>query len=159
MSKVKIYKIVNDEDNNIYIGSTIQPLYKRFNEHKKRWRRKDLTQYSSSLLFNKYGYEKCKIILIEEFYIINIEERKKKEQEFIDKFKNICVNKYKVITTPDYLKEKQKEYYENKKKKIEENQESYKAKRNEKINCDICNKCICKGSFKRHIKLIHTNNI
>ena len=30
----KIYKIVNDVDDDIYIGSTTQPLCKRFGDHK-----------------------------------------------------------------------------------------------------------------------------
>ena len=34
--KGKIYKIVNTENNNIYYGSTIQPLHKRLNEHRNK---------------------------------------------------------------------------------------------------------------------------
>ena len=154
-TKYKIYKIVNSEDDYIYIGSTKQPLYKRWNDHKKRWRRKDLTQYRSSILFDKYGYEKCKIILIEEFDFINEEERNKKEQEFIDKFKNICVNKNHVFITEEYLKEKIKGYTE----KYKENTKIKRSiKGKEKVNC-CCGKILSKYSLSRHLKIFHQDDL
>ena len=64
-SNAKIYKIINDIDHQIYVGSTIQSLNRRFSVHKndaKLHPERKLYKY-----FTKYGIEHFKIILIKLF--------------------------------------------------------------------------------------------
>jgi predicted GIY-YIG superfamily endonuclease len=133
---VKIYKIINSVDDRVYIGSTIQPLYKRWNEHKKRYRKKETTQYSSSILFNDYGYDNCKMILENEIEVNDKFERNKIEREYIDKYKNCCVNLHMPFKTEDELKQDIKAYSLNAKDKRTKRD----AIRLEKVCCDICSK-------------------
>lgn len=127
----KIYKLWSPEGDNIYIGSTTQPLYARFHHHKK-----NLT-CSSKILFEKYN--DVKIELIECCPCDNKEELNKKEGEYIRKLD--CVNKTIAgRTNAEYKKdnkekinEKRKEYCENNKKKIKEHSKKYYENNKEKI--------------------------
>ena len=83
MSKF-IYKIVpkcEHEENEIYIGSTKQPLSVRLSKHKhdyKRWKDGRYNYVSSFNLFDKYGLNDCEIIELEKCQedITNTELRK-----------------------------------------------------------------------------------
>jgi hypothetical protein len=81
-----IYKIVNDIDDEIYIGSTKNELRKRFHGHKrlavKKPERNGLYQFVA-----ENGWECCRIILIEEFVWENRNLQLKMEQQFIDLLK------------------------------------------------------------------------
>jgi hypothetical protein len=128
-SNAKIYTIrFIDNDNNIYIGSTIQPLAVRFGGHKKVV--SSLYEYIQDVYNGDWS--KCYIELYECFKCNNKEQLNKREGEVIRDFmKN---NEYKVInkriegrTRKEYiqdnkeiLKKKYKEYYENNKDKIKE---------------------------------------
>ncbi len=92
---LKIYKIVNDINDDIYIGSTKQPLYKRFHDHKqnaKKYPERNLYKF-----INEIGDNHFRIILIEECEFINREYQNKKEQEFIELLKPV-LNKKNVIS-------------------------------------------------------------
>jgi len=125
----KIYKLICDNSDLIYIGSTTQPLYKRLNEHKKR-------NISSKKLFELGN---VKIILIEEVKCDNNEQLIKREQYYIDKYKNNIINdknaytdqKEYYIKNKDNIKDKRKEYYIKNKNKIKEYRIKNKEKRKE----------------------------
>ncbi len=64
-SKGKIYKITNDFNNEVYVGSTCDTLIKRFSNHKidsKKERLKDINLYK---LINEIGFDRFRIELIE----------------------------------------------------------------------------------------------
>lgn len=89
-SKGKIYKIENDIDDEIYIGSTVQPLCKRWECHKR-----NCNNGESSKLYNlmrEYGVEHFKIILVEEYPCDNVEQLTQKEAEYIKQLGTL--NKY-----------------------------------------------------------------
>ena len=127
----KIYKLWSPEGDDLYIGSTTQPLYARLSEHKKK--RETCT---SKILFEKY--DDVRIELIESFPCENKDELNKREGEYIRN--NICVNKVIAGRTKEeyyednkeklkeYMKEYDKEYYKNNKEKIKEYQENNKQK-------------------------------
>jgi hypothetical protein len=134
----KIYKIVCNESNNIYYGSTIQPLYKRINDHKKAYRRylKDKFHYLTS--FEIIKNNNFNIILVENINCNSKEELEKIERIYIDN--NICINKYRPTRTKkeyceehkDHLNELQKIYYEENKETISnQRKEKYKLMTNE----------------------------
>ncbi len=122
----KIYKICSLKTDKIYIGSTTQPLYKRFGEHKKDRNKKNTCK--SNVLLN--NYDDCKIVLIENIECNNKEELIKRERYYIDLYKDIIINKYIPLQTD-------KEYYENNKEKINEQTKKYyetnKEKRKEQM--------------------------
>ena len=87
--KGKIYKITDIGYNKCYIGSTIQPLYKRFSHHR------DTFEYggcSSAVIFKEYGKDNCKIELIEDYPCSNREQLKARKGYYVEKLK--CVNKF-----------------------------------------------------------------
>jgi hypothetical protein len=114
----KIYKLICDNSDLIYIGSSTQPLYKRLNQHKKR------NECSSKKLFELGN---VKIILIEEVKCENKEQLLKCEQYYIDKYKNNIINTINAYTD-------QKDYYINNKDKILNRQKDYDNKNKDKIN-------------------------
>jgi len=77
-SNGKIYKIIDESNGDIYIGSTVQELRMRFLTHG---------------MFKRYNKNKnnCKIILIERYPCKSKRELEIKEQYWMDNI--ICINK------------------------------------------------------------------
>jgi hypothetical protein len=151
--KIKIYKIVNNKDDRVYIGSTKQPLYKRWNNHKNRWRKKDLPQYMSSVLFDFCGYENCCIILEAEVDVENIEYARKVEREYIDKYESSCVNKYLPYKTEQEILTDKTQYKKNRDLIIKTDE--FKQGRNMRQCCVLCKKELSISCVGRHYKLLH----
>ena len=112
----KIYKLWSPEGNEIYIGATIQPLYKRFHHHK------SARGSSSKILFEKYN--DVRIELVEEYSCDNKEQLTKREGEHIRNTN--CINKNVAGRT-------QKEYNEDNKEKISEQKKEYRENNKDKI--------------------------
>jgi group I intron endonuclease len=84
-SKGKIYKILNTIDGEIYVGSTCQPLSKRFYEHKRDHKRE---KFSRLLIYDhmlNHGEEHFYIELLENCPCHSREELRAKEGEWIRK--------------------------------------------------------------------------
>ena len=153
-SKSKIYKLVSPHTEKVYIGSTIQPLYKRKGSHKSKfqaWKNGTNPYNLSSFRLFEFGIDDVDIVLIENCPCSSIEELHAKECEHIKK--QDCVNK--CIPTRTY-----KQYYEDNKEKksardaayYQANKEAIDKKRNEKIVCEICKSTISKKSLPQHKK-------
>lgn len=110
----KIYRVVNTENETIYIGSTCQTLSNRFSRH-------------------NYKGNGNKIILIENYACNCCEELRMREQQVIEKYQNLA-NQIKAYISPEYRKEYEKEYRENNKEKISQKNKEYKEKNKEKIS-------------------------
>jgi len=132
-SKSKIYTIrFIENDNNIYIGSTTQPLAVRFGGHKR------ILSILYKHIQEKYNgdWSKCYIELYEELKCDNKEQLMKREGEVIRDF--IRNNEYEVLniriegrTRIEYYednKEKMKEYKQNNKEKFKEYYENNKER-------------------------------
>lgn len=119
----KIYKIepLNGEEGEIYIGSTTKDnLMDRFNTHKSRYKRylnglsKSITSF---YLFQKYGIDNCKIILLELVNANDKNELHSREAHYIKTLK--CVNKNIPLRDRrqyyiDTIEKKRKYYVDNK---------------------------------------------
>jgi predicted GIY-YIG superfamily endonuclease len=81
--KGKIYKLVDNTNGNIYIGSTIQSLSKRKSQHKEI-----KNKCKSKLIINNGDYD---IILIENYPCSSKEELFARERYFIENIE--CINK------------------------------------------------------------------
>ena len=79
----KVYKIVNDVDDKIYIGSTCNPLYKRLYGHKSRGKgwQPEFTFYHH---LNKVGWDNVRIILIENYPCKTMDELRARERYHYD---------------------------------------------------------------------------
>ena len=140
----KIYKIeaINGEEGDIYIGSTTKELLsQRMDTHRsdyKKYLNGKHDNITSFKLFNKYGVENCKIILIELVNVNSKDELLSREAYYIKSLD--CVNKCIPLQTTkewresnrekvkQYSKKYRKEYYENNKDKIKEYYEDNKDK-------------------------------
>ena len=81
----KIYKLVNDVNDDIYVGSTCGTLRLRKSEHKKRSRKKPNMKVYQCV--NECGWDNCRIILVESFPCNNKDELLAREQHWIDELK------------------------------------------------------------------------
>jgi hypothetical protein len=167
----KVYKIepiCEHEEGEIYIGSTTKDyLSKRMVAH-----RKDYTKYkkgmpvftTSFVLFDKYGIENCRIILLETVNCNSKDELFARESHYIRTLK--CVN----IIIPDRTKKEwNKMDYQNNKEKFCKKAKDYAIQNKEKLAlkyretfiCEcgkettICNKNRHNRS-KRHISFIES---
>ena len=133
----KIYKIINEDNEIIYIGSTAQELLcDRYKNHKLK-------------------APNHKIILIQNYPCNSKQELCMKEQQIIEQYSNL-LNKYKAFSS----EEEKKEYYENNKNEIlekskiyyENNKNGKLEKMKVKVKCEYCNCELNKSSLKRHQK-------
>ena len=138
-SQSKIYKIIANGTDNIYIGSTTKLfLSQRMYFHRKNydyWKNKNhgakLAVYD---LFNDFGVEKCQIILIEEYSCKSKDQLRMREQFWITQNKDNCINVNRAYRSRD---NDLKDMRDNSKKKI---------------RCKPCNQIIRKGHIWDHLR-------
>jgi group I intron endonuclease len=109
-SKSKIYKIINDVNDEIYVGSTIRSLCRRMESHRRD--HTDEKRRPNSKLFKlmrEIGTKQFKIILIENYACQNKEELRAREQYYIDLLKP-SLNVYHAVLDVEARKEKHKVY-------------------------------------------------
>lgn len=104
-SKGKIYKLVNDVDDEIYVGSTCLTLAKRFYEHKHSAKYKPLRIHHH---LNEIGWDTVKIILVEEFSCENKMQLLQRERYWIDALKP-TLNKTLPLRTVQEWRDEHKE--------------------------------------------------
>jgi hypothetical protein len=129
----KIYTIRCKLDNSlIYVGSTIQALYKRWDDHKRSYK---YDKYKNILLYikiNELGIDNFYIELYENYNCNNKEELLKKEGEVIRLIgtlnKKIEGRTRKEYRQSNKYKEYNKQYLENNKDRIKQYQQSDKYK-------------------------------
>lgn len=82
----KIYKLINDINADIYVGSTCSPLYKRLGEHKSMAisRRRQSHLYNTML---DIGVQHFRIILVENYPCASKDMLTAREQHWIDNLK------------------------------------------------------------------------
>ena len=113
--QTKIYKIESHLGDKIYVGSTAkQYLSQRLQGHKNAYRRykngKDERLMTSFLLFDEYGVDNCKIVLIEEYPCNNKDAKNAREGHYIKELD--CVNKIITGRTKKEYNEDNKEKYQ-----------------------------------------------
>lgn len=174
----KIYKIISNETDKIYIGSTTKTLDERLRTHKYDYKYYSSGKYHYISSFEIVKYEDCNIILLENFPCNSKKELQEREQHYIKNNLN-CFNKYSALRTKedkqkymkDYnkkynelnfeeLKEKDKIYYELNKEIIKSKNNKHYHQNKEKINedkkikytCSVCGAIIRKSDKSRHEK-------
>ena len=120
----KIYTIRSHQTDDFYIGSTCQPLYKRFGQHKNDY--KNINKIIKMSSYEIIKYNDCYIELLEIYPCSSKVELHKREGELI-RLHN-CVNKCIPSRT-------QKEYHEDNKEIIDIYQKKYREE-NKEINIE-----------------------
>ena len=176
MSISKVYKIINDVDELVYIGSTTQILCKRMVKHRESC--KYGRPYKLYNHMRNIGVEHFKIILIKEYIDISKERLRKKEDKYIKKYNTVlnglnnnysnsskCIHNISRYACKDCKGNGVCEHNKIKGKCVICGGigicEHQKHKENCKIcspkQCDICNKIFAgKSCLTRHLKNIHS---
>ena len=84
-----VYKIINDIDDLIYIGSTADKLCKRMVRHRSDAKRENTKNTKFYTHIKLHGIDNFKIILVEEFKSINRETLRKHEDKYIKEFNTV----------------------------------------------------------------------
>lgn len=144
-TKGKIYKIVAGQSNECYVGSTFNNLKYRFQSHKNNYKAREGggTFTSSHILFEKYGLENCKMILIKEYEVVDRKHLEAYEQLWISKLKSVnlqsafrigfLAQKQYNLDNKGQIYQKHKEYRENNLELITEYQKQYYNENKEDI--------------------------
>lgn len=165
--KGKIYKIISDQIDDIYIGSTTQNLSARIGQHRRNYKEYLLQKRNNCTSFQLIKYNDCKIILLELFPCNCKEELEARERFYIEN--NNCVNRYiPGRTRQEYRKKylelnremiliKKQEYRELHRDELSKKQREYRL-----INKDIIKEksstpfeCKCGGRCQIGKKSIH----
>jgi group I intron endonuclease len=146
--KGKIYKITNDYNDEVYIGSTCDLLTKRFSKHKndsKNEKKKNSPIYK---LMNEIGYERFRIELIENYPYQDKYQLIQREGHYIREIGTLN-KKIEGRTKKQYYEHNKDKILENKKEYYEANKDKIHEKRSLKIACE-CGFIVCKYSITNH---------
>ena len=169
-STAKIYKIINDASDDIYIGATCQPLSKRMAEHRKSMKSKRDNHLKIHQKMLEIGVEHFKILLVAETPCENVEQLRAIEGEYIRELGTLnsqiagkTSNDFKERYYPqkqiyrennrETLKEKSREYYNEKSETIcAKNRQRYNEITSVKMTCDVCGTVHNKKNKPLHLR-------
>jgi len=130
----KIYKLVNNVDNQEYVGSTCNPLHKRKDQHKRRSSANPERPVYKHL--NGIGWEHVEIILVENFPCTSKDELNKRERYWIEKLNPHLNRQIPTRSDKEYRnshKEKSKSYRETHREELREVLQKYRDDHHEEL--------------------------
>lgn len=164
-----IYKLISNNIEKIYIGSTFQNLNKRFSDHKQAYKCYQEGKYRGNMTaFEILKFDDAKIILINTYSNITKKELLDIETDEIKKNISYCVNKQLpsrshkqwLIDNADKMKEYNLENKEHHNKVVrdyhQKNKDKIHQRKNEKINCNLCCKIFSRANKAYHFKKYHS---
>jgi group I intron endonuclease len=135
----KVYKLVNDNDDEIYVGSTTDALHKRMYSHKRDAKAKPNMRVYHHL--NKVGFENVRIVLIELFSCNSREELIRRERHWFDILKPSLNTTLPSRTTQQYrldnretLRKQNKEWEKNNREYVSQKKREWREKNREAYN-------------------------
>jgi len=172
----KIYRIVCNASGKQYIGSTTQPLSKRFSYHRKNYKCYLNDSYCYVSSFEILKNNDCEIVLIEDFPCETKDQLHKRERYWIERL--VCVNrniptrtfkeyytdnrntflersKVRRETHKESIANYQKEYRQQNKEHIQEQTKKWKQNNKDKIHTRVVCECgteIDKNNISAHRK-------
>ena len=172
-SKGKIYKITNDFNNEIYIGSTCDTLVKRYSKHKSDSKNEDRSNIILYKLINEIGFDRFRIELICDYPCDDKYQLLQKESEYIRELGTLNMvipnrtvqehSKDYYIKNKTILNAKHQEYYEQHSEYIKEHKKEYRnnmseeqkkkthERKREKITCE-CGCITARSDIAKHMK-------
>ena len=155
----KIYKIVDNTNNNVYIGSTCKTLKQRLSGHVSDYKRYLKGKYCYVTSFDIFKNDDYEILLVESFPCDYKDELLARERYWTNKID--CINKNKpglfnelgevkynkqyYVEHQDHLKEKVKQYQKDHREQINEWHKQYYADHKDSFNEKQY--CKCGGSY------------
>ena len=127
-NNAKIYKITNDFNDDVYVGSTCDTLVKRFSKHKGDSRDSNKQNRPFYKLINEIGFERFRIQLVEDYPCEDKYQLRQREGHFI---RQIGTLNKKIAGRPD--KEYKKDHYEQNKERILDYHKTYYEQNKERI--------------------------
>ena len=175
----KIYKLIDNTNGNIYIGSTCLSLKERLKYHKDKYNEYKKKETNGATSYHIIKNNDYRIELIENFPCKFKQELLNKEREYIEN--NKCINKLRPITTYQEKLDYDKEWKKNNKDKVkihgqtkyekhrdkilesrkiynEANKDKIKERKSQKIQCDICSSTITRGILAQHKRSLKCKN-
>ncbi len=158
-----IYKIVNDVNSEVYVGSTCQPILTRFNKHISHLKTESKKHRPLYKLMNEIGKEKFYISLVEEYPCSNKSDLLTREGYWIREIGTLNSN-----IAGRSNKEFLQNYYIKNAEKICSQTKEYRRLNEERISERISCECGCKvrrdnisnhKKTKKHIDLMNNINI
>jgi hypothetical protein len=173
-----VYKITGGDE--VYVGSTIQPLSVRWSEHLcyyEKYKEGKRGKCMSYELFDRYEIDNCKMEVLEEWEGEDRTELLFLEKKWINELD--CINKKCPIWTleekkeyqalwrrcnPDKVKKQKEKYIATHEQQVKETSRRYekeKRKRSEehKQRMKEKYKCACGGQFTHQNKAVHSKTI
>ena len=159
----KIYKIVNDINGDIYVGSTTNPLYKRMIKHVCDMKR--FPNYKIYIAMKENGIDHFSIILIELYPCSSLTELRKRENHFIFLL-NPALNTNKAFLSKEerlkYNRNYSKQCYAEHKEECILKYHNYyyekaKYEKQKRVQCQ-CGKTVNKSNISYHLKTNHHKN-
>ena len=141
----QIYSIRSYQSNDVYYGSTVQPLTKRLSAHKNNFKRWKNEKYSYVTSFDIIKYNDCYIELVEKYPCKSKTELQQREGQIIRQNNDAINKKIEGRTQKEYnednkdrIKIQTKEYYNKNKVKIllrhKEHDKEYRNKNKDLIS-------------------------
>jgi hypothetical protein len=160
----KIYKIVSEKSDKVYIGSTCRKyLCERLANHKSSYKNWKAGKGNKTMSFDLIELGDVSIVLLELFPCDTKDELLSRERHYIELYKDIIINKcIPSRTIKEYRednKEKIKEYDRNRPNKKERNE---KVKEKYKINIEkkkIKTICVCGSEYRKGNKSHHEKTL
>ncbi len=150
-SNGKIYKISNDYNDDIYVGSTCDTLVKRFIKHKSKSKTERTKLYN---FINEIGFNRFRIELIEVYPCEDKYQLRQKEDFWIRQIATLNSRGSSPLPIDEILNkqsEYNKQYYIENEEKIKDYKRNLYQKNKEKIVCE-CGCKISKNYLNKHIK-------
>jgi hypothetical protein len=160
-SNGKIYKLVNNVDDKIYVGSTCELLRVRKYKHNYEAKTKPSPAH---IHFNQIGWNNVDIILIEAFECKNKDELLVRERHWIDELKSELNTETPGRKMPEWREDNKeqrlqynKDRYALKKVEILTKQKAYYEKNKNIINAklNVKTQCECGGKYLKKHKANH----
>jgi len=144
MKTGRVYKIVHNQSDLCYIGSTFNELRRRFQGHKAAARCDKTTDCTITKYIKLHGVKNFNMILVKEYKVVDRQHLRAMEQLWINKLR--CVNKFNsipILWRNRYQANQFVKYYE-------ANKERLLAQKAEKISCDNCGRKVRKSNMSQH---------
>ena len=157
----RIYKLVNDIDDKIYVGSTTTSLSQRKSAHVTLSRKK--TNRAVYKHFNDIGWNRVSIILIEKYSCEDKEELLKRERYWIEKIGTLNrqiptrTRKERRVINKEHIKDVTHEYYTKNLEKYRDRYNKYAQEyyKNNKVKITEKIRCVCGRYYQRKHKSDH----
>ena len=156
-SKSKIYKLIDNTNNNVYIGSTCQSLAQRLVGHIRSYKGYTVGSQNYMTSFEIIKNGNYDMVLLEECSCENKEQLHAIERKHIDD--NNCINKFKPNKNDTDFKQWQEDYYVQNKVKLNDyskkyndiNKDKINEYRNQAVTCE-CGCIVKKSTISQHRK-------